>query len=61
MIFKEYYFDVEIIIDYPLYKISTHHMRRGLKLKELNELIKENLIPKDETRKITINIRGVNY
>ena len=67
--FKEYHFDVEIIIDYEHInivgkrcKLSTHRMLRGLTLSELISLIKDNKIPLNYAKSdITFNIRGVNY
>ena len=67
--FREYYFDVEIIIDHDYMEImgekvnvSTHRMLRGLKLDEMIQLIKDNKIPFGiNTCRITFNIRGVNY
>ena len=64
---KEYHFDVELIIDHSILfmntnqNVSTHHVLRGLSLKELNDLIHKNDIPESENIKITFNIRGVNY
>ena len=65
--YKEYHFDVEYIhdMDVPLLQkkqtISTHRIYRGLTLKQLNELIKLNMIPEEKENKITLNIRAVNY
>ena len=67
MKYKEYHFDVEMIIDHNVefmgetQQISTHHTMRGYKLQELIEIIKLNNVPLDSDIKITFNIRGVNY
>lgn len=69
MKYKEYNFDVEMIIDHTVQvimnqkvTISTHRMFRGMKLSELLDLIRSNnKVPEDENVKITFNIRGVNY
>ena len=65
---KEYYFDVEMIIDHSIQvignnkvDISTHRTFRGMKLNELLVLIRSNKVPQEENVKITFNIRGVNY
>lgn len=67
MKFKQYHFDVEMVIDHNIeiatkqMIVSSHHTKRGLSLKELNDLIKLNNVPEDENTKITFIIRGVNF
>ena len=68
MKFKEYHFDVEIIIDYNYMKvvgkpcnISTHRVIRDLTLDQVVSLIKSNQMPQQSYIHITFNIRGVNY
>lgn len=68
MKFKEYHFDVDMVIDHSVtvigktkIKASTHHGFRGMKLSELTHLIESNKVPKDEDVNITFHIRGVNY
>lgn len=67
--FREYKFDVEMIIDHDEQQImgikipiATHRIFRGLSQNELFDLIKGQQIPKDcKDINITFNIRGVNY
>lgn len=69
MKYKEFYFDIEMIIDHSVQvimnqkvTISTHRKFRGMKLKELLDLIRSNNnVPQEENVKITFMIRGVNY
>ena len=63
---KEFIFDVEYIADHTFefngtkQTVSSHKMWRGINIKTLTELIKENEIPIEEVGKvkITLNIRG---
>ena len=65
---KEYKFDIEMIIDHEIVMImgnptpiATHHRYRGVDLKDLEKIIRLNMVPKDDNTKITFIIRGVNY
>lgn len=65
---KEYKFDVEMIIDHETVMImgnptpiATHRRFRGVDLKDLERIIQNNMVPKEDSTKITFIIRGVNY
>lgn len=66
---KELYFEVEFIhiLDFGKLNVrgfrpASHKIYRGLTLKQLVELIKENQnIPRDEADQVIFNIRGGTY
>ena len=65
---KEFKFDVILIIDHneinvmgkPV-KSCTHHSLNGLTLKQLNNLIKENMVPDDMDIDVSIYVKGKNH
>lgn len=68
---KEMYFEVEFIhvLDFDRFsrnsqgfRAASHKLYRGLTLKQLVELIKENQnISRDDPDKVILNIRGETY
>lgn len=65
---KEFKFDVDLIINHETVMImgiqtpiATNHRFRGIDLKDLNKLIRNNMVPKEDKTEITFIIRGMNY
>ena len=67
MKYKNYMFDIEMIIDHPIVLlnktqiVSSHHTMRGFNLNQLIDIIKLNKVPDEDETKITFIIRGVNF
>lgn len=65
---KEFKFDVDLIINHETVMImgirtpiATHHKFRGMDLKDLNKLIRINMVPEKDNTEITFIIKGMNY
>lgn len=68
MKYKEFIFDLEYIHDFKVdtvgkevINVSTHRTVRGIKLTDIVDIVRHNLVPIDEDSKITLIIRGVNF